>query len=491
MFEKLLKNLPYNPSLVHQLKFYAKRLHSEESIRRTGLVFIVLAFFVQFLAVASPPQVTATNSVNDLINGGITSKSEAVSACRQNVRHYGQIMDYYGIRCSDIADATTMTIKSTDHDKKLYSMGWIPQGDKNNLTGKQTGETRVDIPDINDPLYWRFLWSWDSYSYSTYKALKLKNIEGKTYYILFNCGNLVTIGIPKPYQPPKCQWNKNLLASDKRCHPPVCPQDHSIYVTNPKCKACPYDSNILKSDKRCVQCPNPNHPDVTKSSPKCKPVCPYNDNFDKDSPNCKPCKESDNRRDILACVKIHKTASDTTQGWSDANNRTAQPGDIIVYRLYAKNNGKATVERFVIEENLSDVMDYATVTNLDGGKLDPVTHVAIWKARDIPPGQTIMHRITVQVKDPVPQTPASTSDPNHFDHTMTNVYGNTITIKVPGTTITTIETTASTLPKTGPGTSLMIGAAIFIVAGYFFARARLLATETVLAIQQTATHGGM
>ena len=34
MFKKLLSNLPYNPSLIGQVSFYAKRLHAEEKIRR-------------------------------------------------------------------------------------------------------------------------------------------------------------------------------------------------------------------------------------------------------------------------------------------------------------------------------------------------------------------------------------------------------------------------------------------------------------------------
>lgn len=491
MFEKLLSNLPYNPSLVDQFRFYARRLHREEAVRRTGLVFIVLAFLVQFFAVASPPQVTATSSVNDLINGGIEKKEQAVSACKQNARHYQDILNYYGIRCKDVAAATTVSLKSTSHDQKLYSMGWNPQGAHNNTTHKQTGETRVNIPGVDNPLYWRFLWSWDSYNYSTYKALKLQNQDGKTFYILFNCGNLVSIGIPTVKQKPKCEWNKDLLKSDNKCHPPVCPQDHSIYATSSKCKQCPYNAGILKSDKKCVQCPNPNYPSVTASSPQCKAVCPYNHSFDKDSPNCKPCTDASSAAEAASCMQIHKTASDTTQGWSDANNRTAHPGDIIVYRLYAQNTGKATVEQFVMEENMSDVLDYADATNLDGGRLDPVTKMLVWPAGNVAPGQTITRRVTVRVKDPLPQTPASTSDPFHYDHIMTNVYGNTVSIKVPGTPLTRIQTTASSLPNTGPGTSLLIGGAIIALAGYFFARARLLAEESRLAIRQTANYGGM
>lgn len=530
MFEKLLKNLPYNPSLVHQMKFYARRLHSEESIRRTGLVFIVLAFLVQFFAVASPPQPTLANSVNDLINGGISSKSEAVSACKQNVRHYKEILNYYGISCSAIADATTVSLRSTDHDKRLYSMGWNPQGPENKSTGKPTGETRVDIPGINDPLYWRFLWSWDAGAYSTYKALKLHNNDGKTFWILYNCGNLVSVGVPPhdtppppPPTPPQVLSCSN-LAMDVADYAKV-QVDSTVsvrgqaagknieagqtvnmvyqYVNSSTGKV------VSSQTSKGVKFKNTTANDPTSHSFTNKEVGKYEIRLivKYDSGKVargsatgaclkhltvqKPCAKAPSSIEREACLTYHKTATNVTQNLTDANNTTAQPGDIIVYKLFVKNTGRVTVEKFVMQENLSDVLDYADITNLDGGKMNPVTKVVVWKAKDIPAGQTISHRITVKVKDSIPQTPASTSDPFHFDCLMTNVYGNTVSIKVPCATITTVANTTGTLPKTGPGTSLMIAGAIVMAAGYFFARARLLATETVLAIHQSSTHGGL
>jgi hypothetical protein len=46
----------------------------------------------------------------------------------------------------------------------------------------------------------------------------------------------------------------------------------------------------------------------------------------------------------------------------------------------------------------------------------------------------------------------------------------------------TIETTVAALPNTGPGESIFIAASIMIVAGYFFARSRLLAREAVIVV---------
>jgi uncharacterized repeat protein (TIGR01451 family) len=440
MFEKLLSVLPYTPGLGHQLAFYGRRMREEAAIRRTGVVLMALTFMVQFFAVLSPPQSTSAASNNDLINGGISSRSDAAGACRSNLHHYGDVMDYYGITCGDIAGASTVTIHSTGESRHLYSVGRLPYG--------KAGETPVTIKGAS--YYWRYLWSWDTGGASTYQALKFQSSHtGKTYWILFNCGNLVTINLPPAYTPP---------APPKPVPPPAPkPTPPPVTTTTP---------------------PAPPKPPVT-------PVCQYNSALPANSPECKPCEKSLSSTDSLACINIHKTAANQTQSLPDANNSTARPGDVITYTLFAKNTGKIIVRSYVFQENLSDVLDYATVTNAHGGSLS-ADNIISWPKLNIPAGQTVSVQITVQVKNPLPSTPASTSDPGHFDMIMTNVYGNTININLPAPTVKAVETTAASLPNTGPGAGLVIAGLITVAAAYFYARARLLAKESVMAVQESS-----
>lgn len=488
MFEKLLSLLPYNPSLTHQLAFYSKRMREEAAIRRIGLVFIVLAFLVQFFAVLNPPQPTIANSTSDLINGGFTLKSQAVADCKANLNHYQTILANYGVTCNDVANATSQSIKSTAYNNQLYTLGWNPDGPYNYRTHKPTNEVPATLMGISRPLYWHLVSNQDRNAYSTYTVLKLTSSSThRLFYILYHCGNLVSIGVPPAIGP--CQYNASLLADNSACRPAPCPLDRSIYINSTACKACPVNTSILKSDARCVVCPNHRYPTVSASSPLCKPVCPYNNAFDVGDSACKPCTASTNSADALACVVVSKTATDPTQNFPDANNKTAQPGDTIIYNLNAKNGGQAVVKAFVMQENLSDVLDYATVVDLNGATIEPATGEVTWPAVDIKPGDTYSHTITVKVKDPIPDTPVSISDGSHFDLIMTNVYGNTININVPASPVKIIEavtTSTPTLVNTGPGTSLFIAASIVIVAGYFFARARLLAKESYIAIHETA-----
>jgi uncharacterized repeat protein (TIGR01451 family) len=473
MFDKLLSNLPYNPSLVHLMSFYARRLRREQSIRRLGLVFIAIAFLIQFVAVLSPAQPTLAQSNNDLINGGISSQSQAIAFCQNNSANYADILNNYGISCQDVANGTTLTLRSTDYNKQLFSMGRLPYG--------KAGETPANVN--GKSYYWRYLWSWDSYSYSSYKAIQLKShVSGKTYFILFNCGNLVAVGLPTP--PPRCTWNSSLYATDSRCQPPRCALDKNLPADSPKCKSCAYDSKITKSNPRCVACPYSGYGTITKDNPRCKPPCPYNSSITSDNTQCKPCSASQTQDDKTACLELSKVVSNITQHTADANGTTALPADTLTYTLSAKNTGKATVKKFVVQEDMSDVLDYADIVSLNSGNLDNSSHVVAWPAEDIKPGQTASHMLTVRIKSPLPQTPISSSDPGHFDLTMTNVYGNTVNVKLPASGVKTTEQITQSLPNTGPGTGIAISFTIMLVGGYFFARTRLLAKETEIAIHQ-------
>lgn len=449
MFEKLLAVLPYNPGLASQVAFYGRRMREEASIRRIGMIFIVLAFMVQFFAVLSPPKPAAAASTNDLVYGGISNAQEAANKCNANIRGYGKIMEYYGIPCSDIANAQDDHIYAHGQNNQFFSLG-------NNAYGKP-GETAVAINPGN-PVFWRYLWSWP-YGSQPIHVLRL-NEHGQTFFIMFDCGNLVSIGIPSQYTPQTGLGNAQPLPSP----------------------------NIGISPNQPVSKPAPTPP-PTPTPPATPPPpptpCQYDSSITADNTSCKPCQESTNGQDTAACVIIHKSATNITQGVADANNTTAQPGDVITYTLYAKNNGKATVKDYVFQENLSDVLDYAGITNLHGGIIDNTTGIVVWTASDIKAGATATQQITVTVKNPVPATPVGQSDPARFDLNMNNVYGNAINIKLPGSPQKTVEAAAATLPNTGPGTSLFIGSIIVIIGGYFYGRSRLLAKESNLALQES------
>ena len=481
MFKKLLSNLAFNPSLIGQVSFYAKRLHRESTVRRAGFVMIALTMVLQMFAVISPPQPTLANSSSDLIDGGFTSKAEAVTHCKQNTRHYQDIAEYYGITCGDISNASVTSISPHDYNDRLHSMGRLSYG--------TAGETPVRIPGVGT-VYLRHFYSLNKGT--NYKALTGTTKYGMKFFILYDCGNLVFIGIPTP--PKVCEYNKSLLASDPKCFAP-CPikGKEDIPKSSPKCVApCPYPGkqSLPVSSPKCFEsCPVKGKADIPKSSLECFEPCPYNNTIAQNNPDCKPCEDAQTRSDLTACLRYKKAARNITGNVGDANGSTAKAGDTIEYTLSTSNVGKATIKDFVVSENISDVLDYADVVDLHGGSIDN-EKVVSWPKKDIKANQTITNKVTVKIKATIPNTPASSSDPAHFDMKMTNVYGNAVEIKLPPTIIKTTEIVTTQLPNTGPGTSLAIGFGLTMFIAYFFMRSRLLAKELDVVRADFGSAGG-
>lgn len=680
MFKKLLSNLPFNPSLVRQLSFYTKRMKREASIRRLSAVFIILAMFVQFVAVISPAQPSLAYSYNDIIPGGISSKQDAVNWCNSNPE-IRAIYAYYGVSCAAIAAASTVTRNTYDYNSQMYSLGRLPYG--------KPGETKVVV---NGKTYYaRYVWGWGNYNF---RALEGTTASGKKFLIMYDCGNIISIG--KPVPPPKPKKPDILTTKTVSNSAPLKGQTFTYTITvknkGPAAAtgvgmqdAAPSGVNFLSvsgglgtpqvtqkllktttkfnlavgqsttyrltaqlvadgparfdntacalasngdanGNNNCATavilvrpvCPLPGkqtlplddancntpglkieksadhkdlkvgdtftyalkatntgdvdlsraiirdvapqylefsevkEPNATNFTPvkdkleyistqfslakgksltvelKAKVIAgtkapvlneacalgytaggsaaggcdtetvtvtgcglPGKENLSPDSDECRPCAQASNQDDTSVCIELGKKASNTTQKIADANGTTARAGDTITYTLSAKNTGTIPVQSFGIEENIGDILDYADVVDLHGGTLDATTHIAKWPAGSISAGGTMQQKLTVKIKNPIPQTPVSASNPGTYDLTMTNVYGNTVNIKLPPSTIKTTEQIARTLPNTGPGTSLLIGFVVTSVIVYFFARSRLLVTELEVAREEYATAGGL
>jgi hypothetical protein len=433
MFRKLLSNLPFNPSLIGEVSFYAKRMHGEATIRRMGLVCMVLALFVQLFAVISPPEPTLAESNNDILRGGFSTREQAVNYCRMNTQDFANILAYYKITCEALARASTQTVRSTDHNKQLHSMGRVPQGARIARTGKPTNEYSVMI---NGTQYFmRNLWAWDSGSSSSYKMLIVRNAQGQTIKIMYDCGNVVTVGKytpPPPPPPPK---------------KPTPPKDVCLNIPG---------TQLTKEE--CDTCPNVPEEQTNKSE-------------------CYPCPKAQQDSAVTACLELSKTASNETQGISNADGTLAHADDVIIYTLSSKNTGTQTVKDFVVEENMSDVLEYATIVDAHGAELDD-KQILRWPKTDISAGNTLSKQITIKIKNPIPQTPTPPGSLGSFDLVMTNVYfGDSVNVKLPGGIAKTTELGTQSLPKTGPGTTLILGFMVTMLASYFFARSQLFAKE--------------
>ncbi|PID32528.1 hypothetical protein CR970_00135 [Candidatus Saccharibacteria bacterium] len=620
-------------------------MHAEAAIRRVSVASLSLALVVQVFVVIAPPQPTLASSANDMISGGVSNRKQLVNTCTNNVRDYRTILQRYGISCDDLSKTNTVRLKSTAYKKKLYSMGRLAYG--------KAGETAISVPGVKSNLYLRYLWAWDSGAHSTYKAFKGTSSTGKTFFILYNCGNPTFIGLPKPVEPKTdppvvdvcsnkdgiqtkpeecdvcpnkdgiqtspsdcdvcpnipgvqtdtnqcdvcpdvpgtqssssecdvCPTTPGVQSSTSECdlcpnidgiqttaecdvcpnvpgeqsstsECDVCPNLDGIQTSQDQCDVCPNVPGVQTDAKDCDICPNidgvqtsadecdvcPNVPGVQSSSSECDvcpdtpgvqstpsecdvcpnipgaqtdtnqcdvcpdvpgtqssssecDVCPKVPGTQTDPSQCKPCDGASDNDDVTACLVLSKNVKNATQNIANAHNTTAQPGDLLEYRLDIKNTGQVAVQDYFINENISDVLDYADVTQYNGSTKND-ENIITWPAVTIEPGDTVSKTFIVQVKQQLPATPASSSDPGHYDMKMTNVYGNSVTINLPPPTpVKAIEVaTVQELPNTGPSASIATAFVVTVIAGYFFARSRLMAKELDIVRADFAGTGGI
>lgn len=546
MFRKLLSNLPFTPSLITQVSFYAKRLQRESSIRKAGLIFISLTLAVQTFAVISPAEASNQCSSNDVVRCGFKTRAEAVQQCNNNTSGFRTILEYYGVNCNTIANAATQTVRSDAHGGKLFSMGRNPYN--------KPGEYPVSIPGAGT-FYYRPVSSWGK---TSHKMLVMKMPDGKPLMIIYDCANIV---IEQGYKPPEKQEPPSKLKLVKTNEPTsaVKPGDvikYTIVFSNTGGTSAFFSvndtlsdgleyvdsqyggwiferkgqslkwynntppfytfgntdvfgtpgfitvrarvkSNVSNGSTVCntayledihTQTKKIQHTDKVTVCNKVAIPCPSGTIPQPDGSCKQPEPEPEKKEPLLA---IEKTASNITQKIEDADNTTAAGGDIIEYSLITKNFGEGEAKGTILQpEQLADVLEYADLdfNTLGDAVFDQDTQSVAWnKPVNIKPGESVIKKFRVRIKDPIPQTPSPHASPGSYDLVLTNVYGNTINIKLPGGVAKTTEQVVHTLPKTGPGESLVIGGGIVTTVGYFFARSRLMARELEFVKQEYAS----
>lgn len=114
MFQQLLMNLPYSPSLLKQVGFYSKRLRQEEFVRKLGFIIMTMAFFMQVIAFLQPPEAAiATSPANDL-GDGVFSRN-TIKNLYDTDPITKAVYDFYGINEMTIDSCTNATINANQN----------------------------------------------------------------------------------------------------------------------------------------------------------------------------------------------------------------------------------------------------------------------------------------------------------------------------------------------------------------------------------------
>lgn len=213
------------------------------------------------------------------------------------------------------------------------------------------------------------------------------------------------------------------------------------------------------------------------------PKCIVNSKLLASDEDCRPCPGNEslwiNDKSCIPHIEKTKTATNTSQGFVDAATKTAHAGDQISYTISIANIGLSPTTA-KLDENLSDVLDYATLVDNGGGALDKTTKILSWADVKLDPGAKQTRTFVVRLADTIPATAQGASDPGSYDCIMTNTYGNSIDVKVDCPTPKVIEKVVTELPKTGPTENMIFAGIVLAVATFFYARTRQVREEVRL-----------
>jgi hypothetical protein len=506
-FKKTISGITFSPGTFDQISFYSSRLKQEESVRRLGLVLIVITMFVQLFAAMVPAEKSlAADPDNDVIVGGVNTIGELNKKCndRANVQ---ALYARFGLACTDIKLGS---VQNTDFAFK-------DQGQKLTRTvGRVNYATTADnnLGSFAGTTYYsRSAGEWSG-STPAYFFGRHKGTDNNYYYVwvLKDCGNIAyrkadsadtitpqqpiaqlapTPTLPPPTPPvtstaPQTVACVSLTADRRNGIKTVKVKFQATYSASPPSAFSGLtfnfgDGNSIRQLGTSVEHTYVNSTDqpVTYSAY----LVVHSPLGDQRGPACEvsitvapeTCEEASN------CLAPERTKRVTNVTQSLSSSKTlltkAKASDVMEYSLITTNSNAQPVNGYAVRDYIGDLLDYA---NLDesflksqGGIFSPPEKTITWTDQTISAKSTLEKKFRVVLKNPLPSTNRPNASSDAFDCKMQNGYGDKIVISVDCSVVKTVEQ----LPNTGPGTALAAAFTLSTISGYFVARARLLAKE--------------
>lgn len=221
------------------------------------------------------------------------------------------------------------------------------------------------------------------------------------------------------------------------------PPEQTIAAT--PASACVFDAALTKDDTNCQ-------------------ACPYNSTIWAKDTSCEP------------TIRLSSDATNLSQDGKSATATAAQPGDRIQYNLRTTNIGPSK-NSAAIQAKISDLLEYATVIDFGGGTLDVKTNTLRWGTVALGASQTDVRSFVVEANSVIPATPQAADNPQSYDCTLTNVYGNTVNVHLSCPTGKVVESTIRGLPTANTIIIVMFSTLLLATTFYFYARSKQLNRE--------------
>ena len=153
-----------------------------------------------------------------------------------------------------------------------------------------------------------------------------------------------------------------------------------------------------------------------------------------------------------------------------ATETPANPQDVIVYTLTAENQGDEVIPGYIMEANISEISDKASLVDASGAAYNAGTNSLVWTPLDIPANDSITKQFSMRV-NPLPTGTA--------DSVMKIKFNNELDISINQPQVAAVNTTQPNstyqAPKSGPSEWAAILLAMLVTAGYIVKRKYTLA----------------
>jgi hypothetical protein len=87
---------------------------------------------------------------------------------------------------------------------------------------------------------------------------------------------------------------------------------------------------------------------------------------------------------------------------ADATTVNAATRDVIVYTLTVENKSDTVKEGYVVEANITDITEAATLIDAQGANYNSTNNSLVWTPLDVPAKGSFDKKFTVRIKDSLP-----------------------------------------------------------------------------------------
>ena len=150
-----------------------------------------------------------------------------------------------------------------------------------------------------------------------------------------------------------------------------------------------------------------------------------------------------NDEDASENTELSLSAFNQTKN-AEATTVAANPNDVLVYTLNVANTSDDVISSYVVETNIDDLSELATLTDAAGANYNASTNSLMWTPLDIPANGSIQKTFSIRVKETLP---------TDSDLVMSTAFGGNVDVAVAQPTVVTpvpVPTPVATAPGSTP-----------------------------------------